>query len=191
MAARSPKAHVLAVPLPAQGHLNPLMRLCKQLASHDILVTFVTLGAIQDRLQQTHNTSSAPKEVDSDQDAAHSNIRRASIPFPTLDLTADFNITFETTMRPLEDIGGTLEQLIQRLSLKGPPITCIISDVFVSSATQAVADKLHIPRVALFPSSQSFNLFFHYVVEGSLSLDAGKHTADITYMAQPRYANLR
>ena len=107
MAAQMPcKAHVLAVPMHGQGHHNPLMCLCKHLASHDILVTFIILDAIQDLLQQTDNTSSALKEVASDQDVAHWNIIRASIPSPTLDLTSNFNFTFKTMIRPLEDIGA-------------------------------------------------------------------------------------
>ena len=44
MAGKRP--HVLAVPFPAQGHVKPLMSLCRLIAKHGIKVTFVNAESI-------------------------------------------------------------------------------------------------------------------------------------------------
>jgi UDP:flavonoid glycosyltransferase YjiC (YdhE family) len=40
--------HVVAMPFPGRGHINPMMNFCKLLASrkHDILITFVVTATL-------------------------------------------------------------------------------------------------------------------------------------------------
>ena len=47
------KPHVLMMPYPGQGHVNPLMDLAKKLASHGVTITFVNSQFIHDRLVET------------------------------------------------------------------------------------------------------------------------------------------
>lgn len=47
---RKKRPHVLAVPLPLQGHVTPLMKLCRQISSHGVKVTFVNTGYIHDQI---------------------------------------------------------------------------------------------------------------------------------------------
>ncbi|MCO5601814.1 hypothetical protein L7F22_055939 [Adiantum nelumboides] len=82
--------HVVAVPIAAQGHINPLMRFCQLLAKQQgFTVTFVDFDPIHARLQEVQH-SAAPD------DAANTPpplIRRTHIPIPSFDLSNDFNIS--------------------------------------------------------------------------------------------------
>ncbi|KAK4436998.1 UDP-glycosyltransferase 83A1 [Sesamum alatum] len=48
--AKGKRPHVLAVPFPAQGHVGPLMKLCRLIANHGIKVTFVNTQHIHNRI---------------------------------------------------------------------------------------------------------------------------------------------
>ena len=112
--------HVVAMPYPGRGHINPMMNLCKILASKtnetiniDIIVTFVVteewLGFI----------GAEPKP---------DNIRFATVPnvVPSeLVRAADHNSFFEATMTKLE---APFERLLDRLE---PPATVILAATFL------------------------------------------------------------
>ncbi|GMY10514.1 UDP-glycosyltransferase 87A1-like [Fagus crenata] len=138
--------HVVAVPYPGRGHINPLMNLCKILASkkNDMLVTFVVteewLGLI----------SSEPKPE---------NIRFCSVPnvVPSeLGRAADHTSFFEATMTKLE---APFEQLLDRLD---PPATVIVAETFLFWAV-GVGNRRNIPVASFWPMSASvFMVFRHF-----------------------------
>ena len=138
--------HVVAVPYPGRGHINPLMNLCKILASkkNDILVTFVVteewLGLI----------SSEPKPE---------NIRFCSVPnvVPSeLGRAADHTSFFEATMTKLE---APFEQLLDWLD---PPATVIVAETFLFWAV-GVGNRRNIPVASFWPMSASvFMVFRHF-----------------------------
>ncbi|PQM41087.1 UDP-glycosyltransferase 87A1-like isoform X1 [Prunus yedoensis var. nudiflora] len=108
-------SHVAAMPFPGPGHINPMMNLCKLLASKNpqLLITFVVteewLGFI----------SSDPKP---------DNIRLASIPNvipPERLKAADFSGFYEAVMTKME---APFERLLDRLE---PPVSAIIADIEV------------------------------------------------------------
>lgn len=45
-------AHILAIPFPLQGHINPMVQLCNRLASKGIRITLVTTVSISTNLQK-------------------------------------------------------------------------------------------------------------------------------------------
>ncbi|KAL3846251.1 hypothetical protein ACJIZ3_003654 [Penstemon smallii] len=47
----STKSHILAIPFPLQGHINPMIQLCKRLVSKTINVTLVTTASISKSIQ--------------------------------------------------------------------------------------------------------------------------------------------
>jgi pathogen-inducible salicylic acid glucosyltransferase len=53
---RKSKSHVLAIPVPAQGHINPMMQFSKRLASKGVQVTIVIFSSKV--LKHTHRLGS-------------------------------------------------------------------------------------------------------------------------------------
>lgn len=138
--------HVVAMPFPGRGHINPMMNLCKLLASRkkDILITFVVteewLGYI----------GSDPKPH---------NILFETIPNvipPERLKAANFPGFYDAVMTKME---APFEQLLDRLEL---PVAAIIGDIEVRWST-GVGNRRNIP-VALFwtMSASVFSMFHHF-----------------------------
>ncbi|ESW14142.1 hypothetical protein PHAVU_008G256600 [Phaseolus vulgaris] len=131
--------HVVAVPYPGRGHVNPMMNLCKLLLSKNsqILVTFVVteewLGFI-------------------DSDSKPDNLRFATIPnvIPSEEGRANDYVTFfEAVMTKME---APFEDFLNRLHL---PPTVIIYDTFLYWVVR-VANARNIPVASFWPMSASF-----------------------------------
>ncbi|MCO5600806.1 hypothetical protein L7F22_054922 [Adiantum nelumboides] len=138
--------HALVVPLPAQGHLNPMMQLAKQLASRSFLVTFLITSRFHARIPSL----------------LHRNIRILHIPDgmpPDCDPFAGGNI--EPLCRAFEALAAPVKRLVQKLVQEIPPLTCIVSDMF-APFTQDVATDFNLPRVAVWlQSAASFMVNLH------------------------------
>ncbi|CAJ1970680.1 unnamed protein product [Sphenostylis stenocarpa] len=138
--------HVVAVPYPGRGHVNPMMNLCKLFLSKnsDIVVTFVVteewLGFIAS-------------------DSKPDNIRFAAIPnvIPSEQGRANDFVTFlESVMTKME---APFEDLLSRLH--APP-TVIIYDTFLFWVVR-VANARNIPVASFWPMSTSiFAVLKHY-----------------------------
>lgn len=131
--------HVVAMPFPGRGHINPMMNLCKLLASTkpQILITFVVtqewLGYIGS-------------------EAKPNNIRFASIPnvIPSERLkAADFPGFYEAVMTKME---APFDQLLDRLE---PPVTSILADIEVLWGTK-IGNRRNIPVSLLWTMSATF-----------------------------------
>ncbi|XP_059660285.1 UDP-glycosyltransferase 87A1-like [Cornus florida] len=140
------RCHVVALPYPGRGHINPMMNLCNLLASRSdhLLITFVVteewLGFI----------GSEPKPA---------NIRFRTIPnvLPSeLVRAADMLSFVEATLTKMEE---PFEQLLDRLE---PPPTIIMTDVCISWAIE-VGNRRNIPVAALWPMPVSvFSFIYHF-----------------------------
>ena len=137
--------HVVAMPFPGRGHINPMMNLCKLLSSkrHDFIITLVVteewLGYI----------GSDPKP---------NNIRFASIPnvVPPERLKAvDFPGFYEATMTKME---APFEQLLDQLQ---PPVDRIIAD-FELQWPFGFRTRRNIPLASLWTMSASFFSALHH-----------------------------
>lgn len=139
--------HVLAVPFPARGHINPLMNLCKSLLSKnkDILVTFVVTE------EWFSFVGSEPKP---------DNIRFGIIPNDfTSELDRNGNYSpdfFEEVLRKME---SPLEQLIDRLH---PPVTTIVYDTYLTF-TVRVGNRRNIPLASFWTMpALVYSVFYHF-----------------------------
>ncbi|KAM7256806.1 hypothetical protein ACFE04_012547 [Oxalis oulophora] len=138
--------HVVAMPYPGQGHINPMMNFCKLLVSrkNDILITFVVteewLGFI----------GSDPKP---------DNIRFSSIPnvIPSDKLKSlSFNGFYEAVITKM---GAPFEQLLDRLQ---PPVNAIIGDIEIFSPIR-IANQRNIPVASFWTMSASFfSMLYRY-----------------------------
>jgi len=139
------KSHVLVVPYPSRGHINPMMNLSKLLVSNNpnILVTFVVT---QEWLTLVN---SQPKP---------DNIRFETIPTVKGDKFMD---VVEAVMTEME---APFEQLIDRLVR--PPVTFIICDCFLFWAVR-VGNRRNIPVAAFWTTSTSelWVQFFHIFLQ--------------------------
>ncbi|XP_040363369.1 UDP-glycosyltransferase 87A1 isoform X1 [Rosa chinensis] len=138
--------HIVAMPHPGRGHINPMMNLCNLLVSQksDILITFVLteewLGLIGSQ-------------------AKPDNIRFATIPnvVPSeKERAADMVAFFEAVMTKME---VPFEQLLEVLE---PPPSAIVADTFLPWAV-AVGNRRNISSASFWPMTGShFSVFQHF-----------------------------
>nr|AYR16615.1 UDP-glucosyltransferase UGT87H5 [Polygala tenuifolia] len=141
------RTHVVAMPFPGRGHINPMMNFCKLLTSrqpNNLLITFVVteewLGYI----------GSDPKP---------SNVRFATIPnvLPTERLKAvDFPGFYEAVMTKME---APFEQLLDGLE---PSVNVIIGDIELRWPI-GLGNRRNIPVAAFWTMSATFlTMLYHY-----------------------------
>ncbi|KAF8037310.1 hypothetical protein BT93_B0271 [Corymbia citriodora subsp. variegata] len=138
--------HVVALPYPGRGHINPMMNVCKLLVSKkpDILITFVVteewLGFI----------GCNPKPA---------NVHFAAVPnvIPSeLHRAKNFPAFLEAVFTKLE---APVEQLLDRLEL---PVAAIIADTYMLWAVR-VGKRRNIPVATLWTMSASvFSVLHHF-----------------------------
>ncbi|XP_048139964.1 UDP-glycosyltransferase 87A1-like [Rhodamnia argentea] len=136
---RASTCHVVAVPYPARGHINPVLNLCKILASQapHVAITFVL-------------TEEWLTLIGSDQNP--SNTSFATIPnvLPSERVRAQhFSEFVEAVFTKMET---PFEELLDRLR---PPPTLIVADTFLSWAVR-IGNQRNIP-VALFWTTAASN----------------------------------
>ncbi|CAL5350884.1 unnamed protein product [Camellia sinensis] len=146
--------HFVLIPLPAQGHLIPMIDMAKLLAEHGVMVTFVTTP---------HNASRFASTIHRARQQSALRIQLLEIPFhcqdcglplgcenldivPSRELIGKFYTALDKLQRPLEEY---LEEQ------KAPP-SCIISDKCLYW-TSKTAHKFKIPRL-VFHGTCCFSL---------------------------------
>eukprot|EP00253_Pinus_taeda_P011760 PITA_11760 len=149
------KPHVLVMPYPAQGHINPMLLFAKRLASKQMMVTFVTTEEKCVRMLQAQ---------DSLPGASNSSME---VKFETISdgLPVDFDRSKDVDMvlDLLSKMGGlTLANLIERLNAQGNNISCIVYDSFLHWVPD-VAKKFNIP-VAFFwtQSCAVYSIYYNF-----------------------------
>ncbi|KAH7279271.1 hypothetical protein KP509_37G013100 [Ceratopteris richardii] len=154
--------HAVALAFPTSGHVNPVIRFCKLLVKlHGFAVTFVDLRPVPEGSQALPHTSMATPSSAGDEQQSVPLFRRVQIPIAGVsDL---FNISFQSLFEKTASVGPDLERLIVSLNDQGRPVTCIVASFNATFTVQSVADKLHIPFVALYPCAASRLLFTHYL----------------------------
>ncbi|XP_059430443.1 UDP-glycosyltransferase 87A2-like [Corylus avellana] len=138
--------HVVALPSPGRGHINPMMNLCKSLSSKkpDLLITFIVteewLGFI----------GSDPKP---------DNIRFSTVPnvIPSEGgRGADSPGFYEDVLRKMR---APVEELLDRL--EPLPITIMIADTYMNWAID-IGNQRNVPVASLWTMSASVYSVFHH-----------------------------
>ncbi|KAG7652138.1 UDP-glycosyltransferase 85A4 [Arabidopsis thaliana] len=152
----SQKRHAVCIPYPAQGHINPMLKVAKLLHARGFHVTFVNTDYNHRRILQSrgpHALNGLPS------------FRFETIPdgLPWTDVDAKQDMlklidsTINNCLAPFKD-------LILRLNSGSdiPPVSCIISDASTSFTIDA-AEELKIPVVLLWTNSATaLILYLHY-----------------------------
>ncbi|KAI9097945.1 hypothetical protein K1719_025716 [Acacia pycnantha] len=142
----SEKPHALCIPAPAQGHINPMLKLAKLLHFRGFHITFVNTDFNHKRLLR----SRGPTSLDGLPSFRFETIPDG-LPVSDVDATQDIPSLCESTRRtclpPFRDL---LHEL--NTSSDVPPVTCIVSDGAMSFTLDA-AHELGIPEVLFWTTS--------------------------------------
>ncbi|CAE6194301.1 unnamed protein product [Arabidopsis arenosa] len=155
--------HVMLVSFQGQGHVNPLLRLGKLIASKGLLVTFVTTELWGKKMRQ------ANKIVDGELKPVGS----GSIRFEFFDEEwaedDDRRADFSLYISHLETIGiREVSKLVRRYEEENEPVSCLINNPFIPWVCH-VAEEFNIPCAVLWVQSCAcFSAYYHYQ-DGSVS----------------------
>ncbi|KAH9297573.1 hypothetical protein KI387_029255, partial [Taxus chinensis] len=127
--------HALLIPLPAQGHINPMMQLAWKLVSDGFLVTFVNTELAHNRIIQANSTKQSDNMI-----------RMVTVPHGLApeQCRDDLGMFFRSVEEGLGP--SVIDRLIHDINDKDeqPNISCIIADVWTCFGLHAVAKHHHI-----------------------------------------------
>ncbi|KAL0334909.1 UNVERIFIED_CONTAM: Gallate 1-beta-glucosyltransferase [Sesamum radiatum] len=152
--------HIFMVSFPGQGHVNPLLRLAKRLASFGL---FVTLSAPE-------FAGLSIRKANTITDDEPTRVGTGMIRFEFFDDGWDFNDPnrddLDSYLAQLERVGRQkLPQMIQKQAEKGRPVSCVVNNPFIPWVSD-VAEILGIPSAMLWiQSCASFSAYYHYYNE--------------------------
>ncbi|PIA52092.1 hypothetical protein AQUCO_01000165v1 [Aquilegia coerulea] len=173
--AEAKKPHAVCIPYPAQGHINPILKLAKLLRHKGFHITFVNTEYNHKRLIK----SRGPDSVEGLPDFQFKTIPDGLPPSDanaTQDIPALCDSISKTCLVPFRDLLANLNNTANL-----PPVSCIVSDG-VMSFTLKVAQELGIPE-ALFwtPSACGFMgylQFPHLVQSGVIPFNDESYLTD-------------
>ncbi|GJM96270.1 hypothetical protein PR202_ga13091 [Eleusine coracana subsp. coracana] len=146
-------AHVLVVPFPGQGHMNPMLHFAKALASRGVATTFVTTLFVA----RTAGVDAAPASVATISDG-HDEGGFAS--------AASVG---EYLVKQRAAAAASLAALVEASSREKKPFTCIVYDAFEQSVPP-VAARMGVPAVPFSTQSCAVSAVYHYVSQGRLAV---------------------
>ena len=160
------KPHILMVPLPAQGHVTPLMELSHRLVDHGFEVTFVTTEETHARVVGALQAAGGT--------AALAGIHLASISDGLED--EDRKDVGKISDSYSRHIPGNLERLIAEMEASGrPKVNWIVCDVYMWPCF-VVAKKFGIRLAALWPAAAAclaFNIKIPKLIKDGFVNDQG------------------
>ncbi|CAM8953664.1 unnamed protein product [Rhodiola kirilowii] len=151
---RTSKPHILTLPYPSQGHINPLLHLSKRLASKGAKTTLATTVFIAKSFTVCPATTS-------------------QVQFDTISDGFDDGgfshaESIESYISHLQAAGSkSLAELIQRHKRSGHPIDCIVYDAFLPWAID-VAKAFGLRCAAFFTQPCAVNYIYYLVYNGVL-----------------------
>ncbi|PIA61856.1 hypothetical protein AQUCO_00200095v1 [Aquilegia coerulea] len=147
------KAHVLLLPFPAQGHINPVLQFGKRLASKRIKATLLVTKFIS-KSMQAEKSSVGVETISDGYDEGG---------FTAADSEDTYLISFA-------NVGSqTLTELIKKQESAGYPVSCVVYDAFLPWALD-VAKDFGIFGAAFFTQSCAVNTIYYYFHNGQLEI---------------------
>ncbi|KAF8404622.1 hypothetical protein HHK36_009510 [Tetracentron sinense] len=152
------KPHAVCIPYPAQGHINPMLKLAKLLHYRGFHITFVNTEFNHQRLLK----SRGPDALNGFPDFQFHTIPDG-LPPSDVDATQDIpSLCDSTTKTCLVPFRNLLAKLNHTSSSNVPPVSCIVSDGVMSFTLEA-AEELGIPEVLFWtPSACGFMGYVQY-----------------------------
>lgn len=138
--------HVMVIPYPSQGHINPLLQFAKRLSAHGVKATFVATTA-------TPLPSSVSVEP----------IYEGLGSSPAVGQESDF-------LSSLRSNGSdSLSKIIQKYARTDSPMCCVVYDAFLPWALD-VARAHGVRGAAFFTNSATVSVLFSMVYKGHLTV---------------------
>ncbi|XP_050210273.1 7-deoxyloganetin glucosyltransferase-like [Mercurialis annua] len=142
------KPHVVCVPFPLQGHINPMLKLAKLLHSKGFHVTFVNTEFNHNRILDSRGPNALNGLPD---------FHFATIPLPhppsNSNTTLNLRALHETCRK---DFLNLFRHLVGELNntVSNPPVTCVISDAVLNYSV-TLSEDLQIPVVLFWSMGAS------------------------------------
>lgn len=150
------KPHVVCIPYPAQGHINPMLKVAKLLHAKGFHVSFVNTIYNHKRLLRSRGPNalgglpSFQFEVIPD-----------GLPETEVDATQDIPSLSESTMK---NCLTPFKELLRQINARDdvPPLSCIVSDGAMSFTLDA-AEEHGLPEVLFWtPSASGVMAYLHF-----------------------------
>ena len=143
------KPHAVCIPYPAQGHINPMLKLAKILHYKGFHITFVNTEYNHKRLLKSRGAES----LDVFPSFRYETISDGLPESDDIEATQDIPALCESTRKHcLVPFRNLLSKLNDTTSSNVPPVTCIVSDGVMSFTLDAAAE-LGIPYVLFWTTS--------------------------------------
>ncbi|CAL5329592.1 unnamed protein product [Camellia sinensis] len=152
------KPHAVCVPYPAQGHVNPMLKLAKLLHLRGFHITFVNTECNHNRLLR----SRGPNSLDGLPDFRFETIPDGLPPSgadSTQDIPSLCDSTSKNCLVPFSNLISKLNHASSSSDV--PPVTCIVSDACMSFTLDA-AEEFGVPEVLFWTPSACGVLGYSY-----------------------------
>ncbi|KAJ9173969.1 hypothetical protein P3X46_017051 [Hevea brasiliensis] len=147
---RAAETHIIALPFPAQGHINPMLQFSKLLTSKGLKVTLVTI--IDNELTKAKHGSVI---VDSISDNSEEN--------GTISTMEEYWKNFSSL------IERKLSEIVEKQGKSGRPISCLVYDSIMPWALD-IARRLGLAAASFFTQSCAVSAIYYHVYEGRLNI---------------------
>ncbi|GAA0178887.1 transferase [Lithospermum erythrorhizon] len=144
MSSQKKTPHVVCIPFPAQGHINPMLKLAKLLHYKGVQITFVNTEYNHRRFVRARGPDSVGGLPEFQFEAIPD-----GLPPSDADATQDIPSLIESTSK---NCLASFCSLISKLNSDGPNVTCIVADVCMGFSIE-VAQQFGISIAVFLPPS--------------------------------------
>ncbi|KAI8550354.1 hypothetical protein RHMOL_Rhmol06G0099200 [Rhododendron molle] len=142
------KPHAVCIPFPAQGHINPMLKLAKLLHHRGFHITFVNTDFNHRRLLKSRGLNALDGTPSFQFETIPDGLPESDLN-TAQDATSLCVSTRKNCLAPFRDL---LSKLNDTASSNVPPVTCIVSDGAMTFTITA-AEELGIPDVLFWTGS--------------------------------------
>ncbi|KAI3926030.1 hypothetical protein MKW98_028166 [Papaver atlanticum] len=148
--------HVLVVPYPSQGHINPMLQFSKRLISKGLKITLALTIHVANKMETQIN---GPVKVEMISDGHdEGGVMQASSPQAYLERFAIVG-------------SQTLTEIIERQRNLGDPVSCVVYDPFLPWALD-VTKQFNLMGAAFYTQSCAVSSIYYYVQKGMMKSPA-------------------
>lgn len=168
--------HAVCVPYPAQGHINPMLKLAKLLHHRGFYITFVNTEYNHKRLLK----SRGPNSLDGLPDFRFETIPDG-LPPTDADSTQDIPALCDSTSKTCLAPFSSLLSRLNNAAPDAPPVTCIVSDGCMSFTVEA-AHQFGLPEALFWTPSAcgllAYTQYSHLIERGYTPLRDMSHVTN-------------